>query len=243
MTGFGEISDVTNEIFGNSRVRVIIPTLNEVENIGDVIGRLKRIGCFDILIVDGHSEDGTAVYARKLGAKVIVQNGKGKGGALRQAFEDSCLDSDVIVIMDADGSMAPEELPMFTKAIKSGVDLVKGSRFLAQGGSDDLTPIRLIGNKILTWVLNLLFLTNYTDLCYGYMAFRKEALRKLSSYLKSDKFEIETEICVKARILGLNVLEIPSFEHVRHYGISNLSTYKDGFKILKLLIRESLVAR
>jgi glycosyltransferase involved in cell wall biosynthesis len=219
---------------------VIIPALNEGQNIGDVIYRLKRADCNDILVVDGHSKDNTVESARKLGAKVFVQNGSGKGSALRQAFEHSCLNGDVVVIMDADGSMAPEELSRFTKVVENGVDVVKGSRFLPRGGSEDLTPLRRCGNRILTWVFNFLFSTDYTDLCYGYMAFKKEALTRLSACLASENFEIETEICIKSKILGLSVLEIPSVERARVYGTSNLSTLKDGFKIFLLLFKESL---
>jgi glycosyltransferase involved in cell wall biosynthesis len=225
---------------GNTRVNVIIPTLNEEQNISDLIYRLKRADCNDILVVDGHSEDNTVESARKLGAKVFVQNGRGKGSALRQAFEHSCLNGDVVVIMDADGSMAPEELSRFTKVVETGVDVVKGSRFLPRGGSEDLTPLRRCGNRILTWAFNFLFSTEYTDLCYGYMAFKKEALSRLSACLATENFEIETEICIKSKILGLSVLEIPSVERARIYGTSNLSTLKDGFKIFLLLFKESL---
>ena len=229
-----------DENFGSTRVNVIIPTLNEERNIADLIYRLKRADCNDILIVDGHSEDSTVEFARRLGVKVIAQNGRGKGSALRQAFEDSYLNCDVIVIMDADGSMAPEELSLFTKAVENGVDVVKGSRFLPHGGSEDFTPLRRCGNRILTWVFNFLFSTDYTDLCYGYMAFKKEALSRLSTCLASENFEIETEICIKSKILGLSVLEIPSVERARIHGISNLHTLRDGFKIFLLLLKESL---
>lgn len=225
--------------FRDTRVNVIIPTLNEGKNISDIIIRLKMIGCKDILIVDGHSRDDTVETARKLGAKIIRQNGNGKGDALRQAFEGSCLDGDVIVIMDADGSMAPEEISKFIEAINDGVDVVKGSRFLPHGGSEDITPIRRFGNKILTKMLNFLFLTNYTDLCYGFIAFDRKALNKLSTNLASENFEIETEICIKSKTLGLKVIEIPSFERARRYGVSNLRTFKDGFKIMGLLLREA----
>jgi glycosyltransferase involved in cell wall biosynthesis len=233
---------VKGENFGNTRVSVIIPALNEEGNIGDIIYRLKRANCNDILIVDGHSKDSTVEFARKLGARVIVQNGRGKGLALRQAFGDNLLNGDVIVIMDADGSMAPEELLLFTEAVEAGVDVVKGSRFLPRGGSEDLTPLRRCGNRILTWVLNFLFLTNYTDSCYGYMAFKKEVLSRLSAFLTSENFEIETEICIKSKILGLSVLEIPSVERARIYGTSNVHTLRDGFKILLVLLKESLKA-
>ena len=222
------------------RVNVIIPTLNEGRNIVEIINRLKQCGCHDILIVDGHSSDDTVKQAKELGARVIIQNGQGKGGALREAFADSCLDGDVIVIMDADGSMNPEELNTFMKALETGADVVKGSRFLPRGGSEDLTPIRRVGNMILTRLLNWMFLTNYTDLCYGYIAFRKEALSNLSRHLTTNNFEIETEICLKSKALGLHVVEIPSFERSRRFGKSNLSAVRDGSRILKLLVGEAL---
>jgi glycosyltransferase involved in cell wall biosynthesis len=234
----------TRQVKGNSlrdtRVNIIIPTLNEGKNVFDIMNRLKDVGCNNILIIDGHSKDCTVELARKLGAHVILQNGKGKGGALRQAFGES-LDGEVIAIMDADGSMDPEELWLYVEAVKNGADVVKGSRFLPCGGSDDMTPMRRVGNRILTGVFNFLFLTKYTDLCYGYMAFRKEALDRLSSNLKSENFEIETEICVKSKMLGLRVLEIPSFERARLHGASKLSSFGDGFRILALILRESLI--
>lgn len=234
------VQSVNGVTFGNIRTNIIIPALNEEKNIYHIILRLKKAGYNNILIVDGHSKDRTVETAMTLGAKVIIQNGQGKGGALREAFGDELLDGDVIAIMDADGSMDPEELDRFTEAIRAGADVVKGSRFLPNGGSEDLTPVRRVGNKILTGILNFLFLTNYTDLCYGFMAFRREALIKLSKHLVTENFEIETEICIKSKVLGLDVREIPSIERARCYGASNLSTFKDGLRILRLLLDEAL---
>jgi glycosyltransferase involved in cell wall biosynthesis len=225
----------------NARISVIIPTLDEAENIVEVIYKLKRAGCHNILVVDGNSHDNTVERARISGAKVILQNGKGKGGALRQAFENGSIDGDMVLILDADGSMDPDEVPLFTEALKPGVDIVKGSRFLPGGQSEDITAMRRVGNKILVGLLNFICLTNYTDLCYGYMIFKRKALTRLSQHLKSQNFEIETEICLKAKELGLNVREIPSTEHPRNYGNSKLSTFKDGFRILMVILRESLI--
>jgi len=233
----------TGPVFNEQRIcasaKIIIPARNEEKNIGNIIRRLQRFGFDDILVVDGHSYDATAECARKLGARVLPQNGKGKGGALREAFKQ-CLDDDVIVMMDADGSMDPEELPSFVDAVVSGADIVKGSRFLPAGNSEDFSAIRRVGNRILTAITNSLFLTRYTDLCYGYMAFNKGALSKLASCLKGNNFEIETEICVKAKTLGLRVSEVPSFERSRQSGGSNLHTFRDGLSILRMIITEFL---
>lgn len=237
------IKELNIENNSDARISIIIPTLNEAKNIGEVIYKLKQVGCRDILIVDGNSVDGTAEYARKLGAKVIIQNGKGKGLALRQAFCNGYVDGDIIIILDADGSMDPEEVPLFVSAIKSGAEVAKGSRFLPQGQSEDMTAIRRLGNKLLVGILNSLCLTKYTDLCYGYIAFSRDALRRISPRLTSDKFEIETEVCIKAKELGIKVVEVPSFEHARRYGESNLNTFRDGFRILSFIVRESLLDR
>lgn len=219
---------------------VIIPTLNESRSISRVINELKQNGDNHIVVIDGNSVDGTSEVARKLGAKVIIQRGKGKGEALRQAFADTIVDGEIVLMMDADGSMDPKEIPLFIEAIESGADLVKGSRFLSWGGSEDLNFVRRIGNLLFLSLVNWLWSTNYTDLCYGFGAFRKNALKKLSPHLKSTDFEIETEICIKAKKLGLKVVEIPSIEYKRRYGKSNLDIFRHGWGILKTILQEYL---
>jgi glycosyltransferase involved in cell wall biosynthesis len=217
---------------------VIIPTLNEEENIAEVIRELHQMGYGNILIVDGNSSDRTVEVAKDFGVNVLVQNGRGKGTALRQVFNHESLDGDVIVMMDADGSMSPKEIPLFIEALDSGADLVKGSRFLRYGYSEDMNLIRRIGNSFFLSLVNRLCSANYTDLCYGFAAFRKDAIKKLYPHLKSENFEIETEIFIKAKKLGLNIVEVPSIEFRRKYGKSNLSIFTAGFRILKVIIEE-----
>lgn len=219
-------------------VDVIIPTRNEEENIAIVIHELKKLGYHNILVIDANSQDKTAEIARSLGATVVFQEGTGKGAALRQAFAHDWVSSDFVVMMDADGSMCPKEVSRFVKALCSGADVAKGSRFLPHGYSEDLNLIRRIGNKILLALVNTLWSTSYTDLCYGFGAFRRSALEKLRPHLGSTNFEIETEICIKAKKLGLKVVEVPSFELRRNGGKSNLSTFGDGFRILRSIIGE-----
>jgi len=217
---------------------VIIPTLNEEENIGKIIHKLNQMGYHKILVVDGNSRDGTVEIANELGANVIVQDGEGKGGALRQAFNHHSLDGDVIVMMDADRSMDPKEIPLFIEALDKGADLAKGSRFLSYGYSEDMSLIRRIGNQFFLLLVNWFWSADYTDLCYGFAAFRRDAIKKLSPYLKSINFEVETEICIKAKKLGLKVAEVPSVEFRRRHGKSNLSIFRDGIRILRTIIEE-----
>jgi glycosyltransferase involved in cell wall biosynthesis len=217
---------------------VIIPTLNEEENIAEVIRELHQMGYGNILVVDGNSSDRTVEVAKEFGVNVLVQNGRGKGAALRQVFNHESLDGDVIVMIDADGSMSPKEIPLFIEALDSGADLVKGSRFLRYGYSEDMNLIRTIGNIFFVSLVNWLYSVNYTDLCYGFAAFRKGAIKKLYPYLKSTNFEVETEIFIKAKKLRLKVEEVPSIEYRRRNGKSNLSIFRDGFRILKIIIKE-----
>ena len=222
-------------------IAVIIPTLNEEESLGPTLSELREAMYNPfIIVIDANSADDTIKIAKKFGAVTILQDGEGKGAALRQAFCDNCLNSDFVAIMDADGSMNPKEIPLLIMALESGADVVKGSRFLGTGYSTDISLIRNVGNKILLSLVNLLWSTHYTDLCYGFMAFRLEALEKIVPHLTSKHFEIETEICIKAKKLGLIVQEVPSIELPRRNGKSNLRTFVDGFRILRKILSELL---
>jgi glycosyltransferase involved in cell wall biosynthesis len=219
-------------------VGVVIPTLNEEKNIEDVLFDLKNLGYYNILVVDGMSKDETTKVATRNGVKVVLQNGRGKGSAIRQGLSDGNLDADVIVMMDADGSMDPKEIPGLVEALNSGADIVKGSRFLKAGYSYDISSLRRIGNKLMVSVVNFLWSTKYTDLCYGFAAFSRPAIEKMVPLLKSQNFEIETEIFLKALDLGLVVKEVPSTEFKRKNGKSNLNSFRDGLKILKTITEE-----
>jgi glycosyltransferase involved in cell wall biosynthesis len=170
------------------------------------------------------------------GARVIRQYGRGKGNAVRQILP--AIESNIVLLMDGDGSMRPEEIPTFIQAIDSGADIVKGSRFMRHGGSLDMSFIRRIGNLFFVLLVNLFWSTKYTDICYGFVAFKKDALKVLAPHLRSHDFEIETEMFIKAKKLGLSVIEIPSVELSRKSGNSNLSTIHDGIRILKTVVQE-----
>ena len=219
-------------------VGVVIPTLNEEKNIEEVLFDLKNLGYYNILVIDGMSKDETTKIAARNGVKVILQNGKGKGNAIRQGLSNGCLDADAVVMMDADGSMDPKEIPGLVEALNSGADIVKGSRFLKAGYSYDMSTLRQIGNRLMVAVVNLLWSAKYTDLCYGFAAFNRRAIEKMAPFLKSQNFEIETEIFLKALDLGLVVREVPSTEFKRKNGKSNLNSFRDGFKILKTIAEE-----
>jgi len=220
---------------------VIIPALNEEESIGHVLRDLTEVlPETSFIVVDGNSTDRTTEVAKVLGAEVVLQQGKGKGAALREALALD-LKADNIIIMDADRSMRPQEIPRMVGALASGADIVKGSRFLPGGSSEDLSLMRRFGARMFVWLVNLMWSADYSDLCYGFLAFKAEAAKRLCPHLRSSNFEIETEICIKAAKLGLTVAEVPSKELKRHYGRSRLFLLRDGFLILKTILREFLV--
>jgi glycosyltransferase involved in cell wall biosynthesis len=217
-----------------STVTCVIPALNEERNI---VGVLKRLpACVDeVILVDGDSVDDTVSVSRRVrpDIRVVGQDRRGKGAALRAGF--AAATGDVIVMIDADGSMDPAEIERFLAALQEGFDLVKGSRFLAEGGTSDMEAVRRWGNAALRDMVNALFGVTFTDLCYGYMAFRRDVLDDLC--LRADGFEIETEITVRALNAGLRVAEVPSIEAARCHGESNLRTWRDGSRVLATLVR------
>jgi glycosyltransferase involved in cell wall biosynthesis len=171
--------------------------------------------------------------------KIVHQEGRGKGDALRAGFE-ACK-GEIIVMIDADGSTDGAEIARFVGALVTGADYVKGSRFAAGGGTDDITFTRRCGNWILSTLVNRLFGTRYTDLCYGYNAFWARHLPALS--VDCDGFEVETVMNIRAAKAGLRVHEVPSHEHSRIHGESNLHVIGDGRRIAKVIIRERFLDR
>jgi len=227
-----------NSVNDGLRVGVVIPARNEEGNIGYILSKLRDLGYADVLVIDGNSWDRTVGVVEDFGAKVVFQNGNGKGDAVRQVFNNSYLNVDVIALMDADGSMKPEEIPRLVEALRSGADLVKASRFRKGGYTYDMSFVRKIGNLFFLALVNLLWGTRYTDICYGFCAFSKSAISRMAPVLRSANFEIETEIFIKAKKLGLKVAEVPSVELKRKHGKSNLKAFKDGLQILATIIRE-----
>jgi glycosyltransferase involved in cell wall biosynthesis len=220
---------------GRPRISVVIPAKNEARNIGWVVGRLPSL-VDELILVDGRSTDATVEVARALwpNVTVVVDAQPGKGAALRAGF--SAATGDYVVMLDADGSMDPEEIHAFVAQLDQGFDLVKGSRFLAGGGSADISILRLLGNRCLLGIANLLFGTSYSELCYGYAAFRRKGILDLD--LTAVGFEIETQFFLRAIRTGLRVTEVPSFEAPRRSGTSNLHTFRDGRRVLQMIASE-----
>jgi hypothetical protein len=219
------------------RVSVVIPAKNEEKNLAWVLLRMPPY-VSEVILVDGHSTDDTVAIATaaRPDVRIVEDPGRGKGAALRTGFAAATGDS--IVMLDADGSMDPAEMTRYLALLGTGFDLVKGSRFTAGGNSTDITGLRRLGNRILRSTVNILYGTKFSDLCYGYCAFRRSSLPALG--LTADGFEIETEISLHAVTAGLRVCEVPSFEAPRGYGTTSLRTFHDGERVLRTVVCERL---
>ena len=228
------------------RVSVVVPTCNEAKNLPHVFSLLPD-DIHEVIVVDGHSVDGTVEVARSLrpDVRIVLQNRRGKGNAMACGFVQAT--GDIVVMLDADGSADPREIPRFVSALMDGADFAKGTRFADGGGSSDITQTRAWGNRWLNRAANMLFGTRYTDLCYGYNAFWMHCLptleldaedRGVTHRLWGDGFEIETIINTRIAKGGLRIVEVPSYEFERIHGESKLNTWRDGARVLRALLVE-----
>lgn len=219
------------------RVSVVIPALNEEKNLPAVLWAIPS-WVHEVLLVDGRSIDRTVEVARRMrpDIRVIAQPGKGKGDALRAGF--AAAKGDIIVMLDADGSTRPEEMPAFVGALLAGADYAKGSRFMQGGGTADMALFRRVGHGMLVRLVKIAFGGNFSDLCYGYNAFWAHVLPRLG--LDADGFEIETMMNVRALRARLKVVEVHSYEERRTFGEGRLRAIPDGLRVLRTIVKERL---
>jgi len=221
------------------RISVVIPALNEAQNLRHVLPLIPSI-VNEVILIDGHSIDDTVAVVEQLRTTIcppihiIKQTGRGKGDALRAGF--AACTGDIIVMLDADGSADPREIPLFVEALIRGNDFAKGSRCILGGGSHDFSLLRRLGNYGLRELVNLLFWTRFSDLCYGYNAFWRHCLDYIE--IDCDGFEVETLIHLRAHKVDLKIVEVPSVEYRRIYGKSNLHAFRDGWSVLRTIVRE-----
>ena len=230
-------------------ISVVIPALNEARNLPHLFARLPA-DLHEVILVDGYSVDNTVAVARRLrpDVRVVEQTRRGKGNALACGF--AAATGDIIVTVDADGSADPGEIPRFVQTLLAGADFAKGTRFVKGGGSSDLTRLRRVGYYVLTAFFNACYGRSYSDLWYGFNAFWRRHVPVLgldaASPLRSDGngwqwgdgLEAETLIHARAARAGLAVHEVPSFEHARIHGVSNLNAIRDMIQVLHVIRTE-----
>ncbi len=248
----------TSEVGSEPTITIVIPARNEARNLEVILPRLPAV--HEVILVDGHSVDDTVDTARRLMREIVVltQDRVGKGNAMACGFRAAT--GQIVVMLDADGSADPAEIPAFVEALVGGADFAKGSRFVrdARAGSEDITALRRAGNAGLNLVANRLFHARFTDLCYGYNAFWRAIVPVLDLPEPSphrdgetpttelrwgDGFEIETLINCRVAAAGLTITEVPSTERRRIHGVTNLRTFSDGGRVLRTLLAEHRRAR
>jgi glycosyltransferase involved in cell wall biosynthesis len=193
----------------------------------------------EVVLVDGRSTDNTVKVAQELmpSIKIVLESRMGKGAAIRAGYQRSL--GDIIIVMDADGSHDPREIPRFVNALIEGSDFVKGSRFAPGGGTTDMPRLRQAGNWFFVFLVNLFYNVHFSDLCYGYHATWRYCLDNLNLE-DIDGFEIDTAVTVRALCQRLRITEIPSFEGYRFRGEGKLRTFPDGARVLLTILRETL---
>jgi glycosyltransferase involved in cell wall biosynthesis len=220
---------------------VIIPAKDEEETLGNVLEDLNnvipKLDGYDVevICVDDHSRDRTAAIARAMGARVVENRRKpGKGNALRAGFEAAT--GDLLLMMDADYSHRPEDIPGFLSGMREGVGLVIGSRVF--GGSDEYTHVRALGNVFLSGALGLSVGRYLSDALNGYKLFRRDVFTSFA--YTSPMFEIEIEIIANTLRKGYRVVEVVSHERARAGGEMKSRVVRHGTRFLLRIIWEGL---
>ncbi len=220
-------------------ISVIIPARNEEATLGlvltDLYNTLSTLKGYDaeVIVVDDHSIDRTAAIAQSFKANVVKNTGVGgKGMALRKGFEVA--KGDIYVMMDADYSHRPEDLPLFLDALKDRIGLVIGSRVV--GGSEEYTHIRALGNVFLSTSVGLATGRYLSDALNGYKVFRPDVFCDFNYTSRS--FEIEIEIVANTLRHGYRIVEVSSHERSRAGGVAKSKVIQHGFRFLGRIIWE-----
>jgi len=218
-----------------SKISVVIPAKNEAEGLSQILDSVRPY-VQEILIIDGNSQDNTREIVQLKGARLLSDNGKGKGKAIRLGIKG--VSGDIIVFMDADGSHEPRDIPKLVQPIINGrADMVIGSRII--GGSDEFymkwdSFIRQTGNNLVSLIINYRWGVKLTDIQNGFRAIKTDVVRRLN--LKADDFDIEEEMVMKCLKKGYRITEVKSHEYARGWGKSKLATSKGWKFILRLFI-------
>ena len=224
-------------------ISVVIPAYNEGPNLGLVLGDtnniLQKMGFpYEIIVVNDGSQDNTADVARKYGVILINhEENMGKGTALINGFRKA--KGDIIVTMDADGSHRAEDIPFLIFPMLNGgsVEAILGSRFVDEKGRRSTSSLHLIGNRIINFLILMSTGRYISDSQCGFRAFKKNALGKIA--LHSSGFDIESEMTIKMLKNGFTVMEIPIRCDPRKNGFTRISSFKDGFNIVKTIIKST----
>ena len=228
------------------KTALLIPTLDEIGGMKDIMPRIKREWCDEIIIVDGGSTDGTVEYARENGYRVISQKKKGLRCAYVEALDH--IDSDVVITFSPDGNSIPELIPPLVDKMKEGHDMVVVSRYLDGAKSYDDDIITGFGNWMFTKIINILFRAKYTDTLVIFRAYKKDLFKTLEldrdcnysfeEKLLRTKIGLEPLLSLRCAKRRLKVAEIPGDEPLRTKGSRKLRVFRYGAAHIIQILRE-----
>jgi glycosyltransferase involved in cell wall biosynthesis len=215
------------------RIAVLIPCYNEEVAIGDTVrGFQKALPDATIYVYDNNSKDKTVERAREAGAVVRTESLQGKGNVVRRMFAD--IEADVYLMTDGDTTYDPGAARgMCDLIVRDNLDMVVGKRI--HKAKEAYRPGHVLGNRMLTGFLARLFGQRFSDILSGYRAFSRRFAKSFPAL--SAGFEIETELTVHALTLNMPVAEVDTDYFERPAGsASKLNTYRDGVRILRVMI-------
>ena len=224
--------DMQSTNFENLNIAVLLPCYNEGAVIASVVLDFRRVlPGTRIYVYDNNSSDNTSEQAARAGATVIPSRRQGKGNVVRQMFAD--IDADIYIMADGDGTYDTNAAPMLIQTlIDERADMVVGTRRDVK--QDAGRKGHAAGNALFNVVYRAIFGTDFTDIFSGYRVFTRRYAKSFPAM--SPGFEIETEMSVHASALRLPVIEVETDYGKRQEGSeSKLSTFKDGFKILRMM--------
>jgi dolichol-phosphate mannosyltransferase len=218
-------------------VVVVIPALNEASTIGAVLDEIPvdelsaRGYRTRVLVVDNGSTDGTADIALRRKADVIVEPQRGKGMAVRRAFQEA--GGDYVFMLDGDATYPAAHITEMVDVLAKGCDVVTGSRLEGKRAPGSISPLNVVGNYLLTWLACLLYGRRTSDLCTGYWGFRSAVLPHLQ--LRSRGFNLEAELFAEVVRNGLTLEEVP-INYRRRPTPTKLRSLRDGMRIARTLL-------
>lgn len=211
---------------------LIIPAKAEADSLPKVLEEIKNFNCKIIVVMESSDTD-TINATKNYNLEIVYQSGIGYGDAIIEGLNN--VKTDYLCIFNADGSFDPKYLQQMMDTCKNNLDFVFASRYMPNGNSDDDTIITKLGNFIFTKIGNIFFSIKISDILYTFLLGRTESFKKLN--LKSKDFCLCVEMPIKAKRLGMNFIDSPSYERKRIAGTKKVSEFKDGFKILFYMVK------